>query len=182
VARVKSLLVNGAEARFIKERCAGKLWFHQPRAFYLKALGRTYRPDFYVVEDGCFYEIIATRQAYSYQRRDIEAFRIEFPDYRLEVVNLGAWQHGPRKGDRRVADPSGGTGYNALMRRLRRRPRRTPIVERLLAVMADHDIENLTALAQRTGFTYQSIYSRVRGAPNRPEALDDIVAALEDRA
>lgn len=93
-------IANAAEAKFAAEcEAAGKTWIYQPRTFYLPGGAEgavvSYRPDFYVVEDGCFVEIMASRQAYSYQLDAIERFRAAYPHLRLIVVNAGAWRNGP---------------------------------------------------------------------------------------
>ena len=167
--------MNTAELTFIKAHCEGKLWFHQPRAFVLRELGRTYRPDFYVVENGCFYEIIGSRQAYSYQREDIRAFRSEYPQYRLEVVNVGAWKNGPRH-NRVGADPSTSRGCLAIKRRLR--SLQNPLADRLLMLMERHNVLSLSDMSIRTGIAYAVLYGRIRSSRN-PALLDDISLALE---
>src|SRR3990172_1295827 len=91
---------NPKEYAFAKS-LAGKLWFWQPKTFRLTNHLRSYRPDFYVVEDGCFYEVVGTRQAYSLQRAKIEQFKKDYPQYRIEIVNSGAYLNGPREKPRR---------------------------------------------------------------------------------
>lgn len=89
---------NKAEADFAREtERAGKTWIYQPKVFALAPPLRSYRPDFYVIEDRCFYEVCGTRQAYSYAVDKIAAFRREYPQFRLKVVNQGAWKNGPDK-------------------------------------------------------------------------------------
>ena len=91
---------NVAEVRFARTIDAqAKTWLHQPRSFALRIAGQWcgYQPDFYVLEDGCFYEVCGTRMAYSYQREKINAFRQQYPYLPLKVVNIGAWKIGPRE-------------------------------------------------------------------------------------
>jgi hypothetical protein len=105
---------NVAEENFARSvEAEGKTWIFQPRQFRLPS-GRSYRPDFLVVEDRCFYEVIATRQAYSFARTNIAEFRMAFPRLRLRVVNLGAWKSGPR--GPRVETPKRPNGRRRLER------------------------------------------------------------------
>lgn len=103
--RGQQFWANTAERSFAREvEAAGKTWIFQPRQFPLPEPHRSYRPDFYVIEDNCFYEVVATRQAYSYNRTKIAAFRAAYPHLRLEIINKGAWDNGPSKRVR-VAEP-----------------------------------------------------------------------------
>ena len=63
----------------------------QPRSFALPDPHHSYRPDFYVVEDNCFYEVLGSRQASSQQREKIDAFRLAYPHLTLKITNEGAW-------------------------------------------------------------------------------------------
>ena len=91
--------MNAREAAFAQRiDRAGKTWIYQPRSFRTSV--GSYQPDFYVIEDQAFYEIVGSRQAYSYARVKIGAFINEYPQHTLIVVNEGAWVKGrlkPRK-------------------------------------------------------------------------------------
>lgn len=105
---------NAAERRFAQHLDdQGKLWFWQPKGFLLSNK-RLYFPDFYVVEDQCFYEVCGTRQAYSYQRKNIERFRASYPKLRIETVNEGAWKNGP--GNPFVSEPRSHRDVSGLKR------------------------------------------------------------------
>lgn len=83
---------NAAERSFAsKLEAQGKTWISQPRSFVLPVPHCSYRPDFFVVEDNCFYEVLGSRQAYSQQREKIDAFRMAYPHLTLKIVNEGAW-------------------------------------------------------------------------------------------
>ena len=115
--------MNLAEATFAQQLNArGALWFHQPRKFRTSA--GNYVPDFYVVDDGRFYEVVGTRQAYSYQRRRIAAFQREYPHLRLEIVNIGAWKGGALPNGRKPVVKRGirGTKTKGWRNALRRAP------------------------------------------------------------
>lgn len=121
----------------------GKTWIHLPRRFPLRSLGSGYTPDFYVIEDNTFYEICGTRQAYSYARVKVEAFRREYPKFKLVVINAGAWVDGPQTP--RVVEPKRTGGQRSpgrCFRRFVRRARRDNNTDAL----------QLLTLAKRLGF------------------------------
>lgn len=61
---IRATIHNRSEAEFAWQRdCEGKTWFHQPKKFALPAPWSSYTPDFYVVEDQCFYEILGSTSA-----------------------------------------------------------------------------------------------------------------------
>lgn len=83
----RGLTTNRAEYAFAQRLTdEGKLWFWQPRMFELPALGVSYRPDFYVVEDGCFVEVIGTVVQRRRTMPKVIAFRQAYPQYQLKVV------------------------------------------------------------------------------------------------
>ena len=58
---------------------------------------KSYRPDFYVVEDNMFYEVSGTRQAYSLGREKYEAFQREYPSLKFKIVNPDGTDYCNRK-------------------------------------------------------------------------------------
>ncbi len=75
----------------------GKLWFFHPKCFPLPEPFGSYQPDFYVVPDSVFVEVISTRQANSFNRVKYEAFIKEYPQHKLVLENCGAWTVGERR-------------------------------------------------------------------------------------
>jgi len=146
----------------------GKTWFFQPRAFPLTR--GHYRPDFYVIEDACFYEVIGTRQAYSYRRVKMALFRAEYPHLTLRVANMGAWSDGPKQP--RVAVPVaspviGGTGtlgpttaqHLALWKE---RYPASPLREVAFSFMTRHRLRTMTATARRLGICQSTLSMALR--------------------
>lgn len=89
--------MNAAETQFAKKLDnEGKLWFFEPKSFPLPEPNGKYLPDFFVVEDNKFYEVVGSRQAFSYNRSKYECFRATYPHLSLEIVNMGAWKNGKR--------------------------------------------------------------------------------------
>lgn len=74
-----------------------KLYFEQPKKFKLPMPHKSYRPDFYVVEDGTFYEVAGTRQAYSYNREKYKVFQQVYPWLKFKVVNPDGTDYQHRK-------------------------------------------------------------------------------------
>ena len=64
-----------------------KLYFEQPKMFELPMPYKSYRPDFYVVDDNTFYEVSGTRQAYSLGKDKYHSFRETYPHLKFKVVN-----------------------------------------------------------------------------------------------
>lgn len=94
-----------AEAKYAQQLDEqGKLWFYQPKVFPLKRYG-SYRPDFYVVDDNCFIEVVGTSSTFSKQRAKIQAFQEQYPHLKLIIQNGGAWKNGPRLTRRAAAPP-----------------------------------------------------------------------------
>ena len=88
---------NAAERRFARELDERNvLWFHQPKRFLLPKPFRSYKPDFYCVQDRTFYEIVGTRQAWDQAQSKYLAFRETYPNLRLKIVNGGAWSCGSK--------------------------------------------------------------------------------------
>lgn len=67
-----------------------------PGRFPLPELGTTYTPDFLCLETGCYYEVSASRQAYSLGRHKYEAFRAGYPALTLLVVDPDGDAYGAR--------------------------------------------------------------------------------------
>ena len=183
----RAQLRNRGEAAFAAEMdAAGKMWFHQPKQFKLPAPIFVYTPDFYVIEDLCFYEVCGTRQAYSYARKKIEAFRIAYPDLRLDVFNAGAWVDKPR--GPRVAIPVHSNARRALGAGLENIFRRSscPLVRSAFTLAIGRGYRTLTELAQTMGISPVSMWQlgehlcSARMAHNGHRLANDILAKLED--
>jgi hypothetical protein len=65
------------------------------RRFLLPSIETTYRPDFYAPEEGVYYEVVGTRQAYSANRHKYEAMAIDHPDIVLRFVRSDASPYVP---------------------------------------------------------------------------------------
>ena len=151
---------NAAESAFVAEKeREGKLWFSQPKTFTLPQPLHSYRPDFYVVEDKCFYEIIGTRQAYSYQRRFIDAFRLEYPHLHLKVVNSGAWVRGP--GHPRVDMPLQGRTWRGGSKFSTGRAHvwaRTPAAKEIARALEETGSRNIREFAFKAGISPRALW------------------------
>ena len=169
-------LANAAERAFARA-CdeQGKTWLFQPKQFELPSPHRSYRPDFYVIEDGCFYEIVGTRQAYSFRREQIEAFRSVYPQYRLVVVNNGAWQNGPTGPRRDHVQPAHKPLKRSTKEKLRQM-RRGSTGEAIAALMQSHGIETFSELARKTGVNYWKLMDPPKRDPTR--LLDELRAGF----
>lgn len=62
----------------------GVEYIYQPCVFRFN--GKNYRPDFYTIKDGMFYEVVTTDSAYSYHKKDIEKMKMIFHALRFKVV------------------------------------------------------------------------------------------------
>lgn len=62
-----------------------KEFYYQPAVFHVN--GIQYRPDFYTPEDGVFYEVAGTRQAFNQNRQKIDLVRNAYPFLKIEIVN-----------------------------------------------------------------------------------------------
>lgn len=172
-------IANKAERDFAREtERAGKTWIYQPKVFALAPPLRSYRPDFYVIEDGCFYEVCGTRQAYSYAVDKIAAFRREYPHFVLKVVNGGAWKDGPVEpriaGSRRRYRRSA----TVTLERLSGCPPDT-LAYKLGAAMRSIGVMTITDFARRTGWAYNSVLSLARNDYRRPSKVREWTAALD---
>jgi len=96
--------MTDAELSFTKKMdAAGKRWIFEPTRFRLPDPYRSYRPDFYIVDDDIFIEVVGTRQAFCSNRKTYESFRETYPHIKFKVVNLGAWKRG--EGKKRIEIP-----------------------------------------------------------------------------
>jgi hypothetical protein len=155
---------NAAERLFIAGlEYQRKTWFDQPKSFRLPAPLYSYRPDFYVIEDQCFYEIVGTRQAYSYQRQRIEAFRETYPHLRLELVNLGAWKRGSQ-GPRisKVKENYQRRRFNASLLKLSQKKDLSCVGKELLAWMFLLDCRTQTEFSRKLGLSKEVVNSILR--------------------
>jgi DNA-binding transcriptional regulator YiaG len=72
---------------------SGKTWIYEPCSLDVgvpcKKLNRnvTYTPDFWCHEDGCYYEVSCTRQAYSNSMKKISLIRKKDPKLRIMIVH-----------------------------------------------------------------------------------------------
>lgn len=65
----------------------GKTWFFEPKVFNFPMGQVIYCPDFYVVEENKFYEVIGSRQAYYANKHKYELFKKHYGDkFDFEVV------------------------------------------------------------------------------------------------
>jgi hypothetical protein len=86
--------MSAAEVAFARDMDRqGKLWFYHPKTFELPEPERSYQPDFYVVEDNEFVEVAGTRQAYSYNRKKYEVFRLAYPNLKFRIVDANGWMY-----------------------------------------------------------------------------------------
>ena len=175
-----SRIGNKAERRFAREMDrAGKTWFFQPRVFRLPPPYRSYRPDFYVIEDGCFYEVVGTRQAYSFRREQIEAFRAAYPQFHLEVWNGGAWQRGPFQPRKLYVRPDNVAAVSTrVLDKFRQSQPGTPQAA-LLALMDAHEIRSLAELARRSDCPYYRLYSLASNHYRRAETITKVFADIQ---
>lgn len=158
-----SQIQNRAEREFaLSLDKAGKTWFYHGTQFDLPSgNGRPlrYQPDFYVIEDGCFYEVVGTRQAYSYQRQSIAAFRAAYPQFPLRVVNVGAWIRGPvQKRVEIPKRPHRSMAESLGLRRARARAQ-TAVHHAILSVADLEGDRTLAAIARRLGVTMSRLRS-----------------------
>lgn len=168
-------VANAAERAFARQ-CdqQGKTWFYQPKVFRLP-IRRSYRPDFYVMEDGCFYEIAGSRQAYSQRREQIEEFRAAYPQHRLVIVNGGAWKNGPGGPRSLHVRQSYKPGKHSITARLARAVPGTP-ASAIAALMRQYGIDSLADLSRRSGLSYHRLL--IPNTRNGDRLVTDLKARL----
>jgi hypothetical protein len=142
----------------------GKLYFEQPKKFKLPPPYHSYRPDFYVVDDGIFYEVVGTRQAYSYNRKKYKLFASEYPDLRLEIVKPDGSlykPHGPRVSS--VKPAAGPRKYisTPLSKLLKREGATANQKELLQAIVASG--HNIATFARVNGVRYPALVRYLQG-------------------
>lgn len=171
---------NKGEAAFARDmERAGKTWIYQPKVFRLQPPLRSYRPDFYVIEDRCFYEVCGTRQAYSYAIDKIEAFRREYPKLRLKIMNRGAWKDGARAP--RLPGGSRRRPWLKPQMTLRGLSASAPgsLPAKLAEVMRAHGIDKLSDFARRFDWPYTRVHSVAQNEYRRPSTVERIAADLD---
>lgn len=179
--RPRTSLSNRAENAFAARlEAEGKLWFHQPKTFVLPPPHYSYRPDFYVVDDGCFYEVVGTRQAYSYKRRAVDAFRSIYPKLRIEVVNNGAWIVGPQRARKKKvkrAQSLRPRGQSSAIRNARLR-NLNGAGQEILRLIDEHGIQTLSQFSIKTVVSLQRINEILYGRSSGKIVLPRILAAF----
>ena len=165
-----TVIPNAAERRFARKiEAQGKTWISQPRQFTLPEPYRSYRPDFYVVEDNCFYEVLGTRQAYSQQREKIAAFKVTYPHLTLKIINEGAWSTNPES-----YDPE---SFNRMVElQVQARARWTMTT----AVIDNDGYEGY--VVQKDGVAVESFYSKRKATAFMNRAISDEIRDLESLA
>ncbi len=183
----KPTIFNSAEAAFASQlEAEGKLYFYQPKAFVLPELETSYTPDFYVIEDKTFYEVIGTRQAFSYQREKIESFRLNYPKLQLEVVNVKAWRNGSGAARKKTVV----RGYQRvfLNRALKRAIESIEHPNEIQSLLAEQFVSgrfrSLASLSRHTGIGYYSLrdwlFGKYFAHPDHEQNLrDKLHATLE---
>lgn len=174
---------NKAERIFAQEiERHGKTWFFQPRTFRLPSPYRSYRPDFYVIEDRCFYEVVGTRQAYSFRREQMAMFRATYPRFRLEIWNGGAWATGPGLPRTPHVRPSKVLVPNAVRKIRQKLGSAQPgtCAANILPLMDQHGIASLAALARQSGLSYYRLYRLASGSYRRITNEQQAFVELQD--
>ena len=173
----KSQQMTRGELQFVREiEGQGKTWLYEPRKFALPSPYNSYTPDFFVIEDGLFYEISSSRQAYSYQREKVAAFKKNYPHLKIEIVNGGAWEVGPsaprvdvvRRQYKHV------WGRHGALTKLRRRKNLSPIAIELFEIMDDLNCRTVIELAQIIGVPAPHLYGILHGLKSGNRSIWEI--------
>lgn len=168
--------MNRRESEFLAVKEAeGKTLIAQPATFILPHPYLTYRPDFYCVEENCFYEVAGTRQAYSQGKDKYAAFKAQYPRVKFKIVKPDAsiYQTKPRPDFKLQGVPSGFAHLKTRERKLIELRGKSSIVSRLLIdacmTQADGNIRRFVAMRDAK---YHDIYSILRGV--KVEKVDAI--------
>lgn len=82
-----------AEETFLNEIAdKNKTYIPQPRWFNLST-GEKYKPDFYCEEDNLYIEVIGSRQRYEQLKLKLAVVKIEYPNEKFLIINVGAWKN-----------------------------------------------------------------------------------------
>lgn len=153
----------------------GKTWFHQPRKFWLPAPWGSYTPDFYVVEDQCFYEILGTASSAQRSKGKRVAFRAKYPHLKLVELYIGAWKEGPR-GPMKNPPPRAYDRLEEETKGWKSAKPTKPLAVELVRQAKALGIKSYTELGQYVGLPYSRLWTAI----NRPNpAAGHLVLALE---
>ena len=170
--------MNHAEKRFAASlRRQGKKYVAQPGPFALPAPYFTYRPDFYVPDENCYYEVVGTRQAFSLQVGKINAFRSHWSSARLEIVNVGAWKRGPKVDiERRGAYES--KSLNSRLAQKEADPASSPNCKRIIQIIRETRSRSVSEFVNLFGLKKSTVHSILRGETDCPGIMSSIEEAF----